>query len=99
LDVGGIRGCNVRFGHQERRADLALEQRLEPRAFLFLGAVAFQRFHIAGVGRVAVEDLRGPSTTASMTFTRSNSRMLMLIIPPLVLTTMDSCERVTSRPA
>jgi len=25
--------------------------------------------------------------------------MLMLIIPPLVLTTMDSCERVTSRPA
>ncbi|WP_321931279.1 hypothetical protein [Paraburkholderia guartelaensis] len=40
-----------------------------------------------------------PSTTASITFRRSSSRMLMLMIPLLLLTTMDSRERVTSCPA
>ena len=45
----------------KRRADLALEQRLEPLALLCLGrAVARQHFHVAGVGRRAVEHLGRP---------------------------------------
>ena len=45
------------LGHREARADLAGEQRLQPALLLLLRAVARQHFHVAGVGRRAVEDL------------------------------------------
>ena len=57
LDVGRVGGGDRRLGHRKRRADLALEQRLQPALLLFLRAIADQRFHIAGIGRRAVEDL------------------------------------------
>ena len=57
LDVGRVRRSDVRLGHREARADLAGEQRLEPALLLLGGAVADQHFHVAGVGRRAVEDL------------------------------------------
>ena len=46
------------LGHRERRADLPVEQRLEPLRLLLVGAVLEQHLHVAGVGRVAVEDVR-----------------------------------------
>ena len=58
LDVGCIRRCHGGFRHRETGADFALEQRLEPLLLLLLVAVAQQRFHVAGVGRRAVEHLR-----------------------------------------
>jgi len=60
LDVGRIRRGDVRLGHEERRADPALEQGLEPLLFLLLGAVALDRLHVARVRRRAVEHLGRP---------------------------------------
>src|SRR5262245_39282622 len=57
LDVGRIGRRDLRLGHDERRADLALEQRLEPLLLLCLGAVALDRLHVAGIRRRAVERL------------------------------------------
>ena len=48
------------LGHQERRADLAFEQRLGPLADVLGRAVLEQRLHVAGVRRRAVEHLRRP---------------------------------------
>src|SRR5690606_28727851 len=57
--VGGVGGRHARFGHAEGGADLAGEQWGEPLLFLFFAAVVVEHFHVAGVGRVAVEDFRG----------------------------------------
>src|SRR5205814_3198423 len=57
LDVGRVGGRDSRLGHRKRRADLALEQWLQPALLLFLRAIADERYHIAGIGRRAVEDL------------------------------------------
>ena len=57
-DVGRVRRADVGLRHDEGRADLALEQRLQPLLLLGLVAVHFQHFHVAGVRRRAVEDLR-----------------------------------------
>ena len=59
FDIGCVGRGDVRLGHGECRTNLPREQRLEPLSFLFRGAVAHQHFHVAGVGRVAVERLRG----------------------------------------
>ena len=64
LDVGGVGRGHRRLGHQEGRADLAVEQRLEPALLLRVGAVALQGLHVAGVGRRAVEDLARPRHAA-----------------------------------
>ncbi|MNY14905.1 hypothetical protein D3C86_1480940 [compost metagenome] len=62
LDIGRIGRSHLRLGHQEGRADLSRHQRLQP-AFLLHGvAVHVQDFHIAGVGRVAVEHLGRPKS-------------------------------------
>ncbi len=54
-DVGGVRGSDIRLGHQIGRADFSVEQRLQP-LFLLLGrAITLQHFHVAGIGRRAVE--------------------------------------------
>jgi hypothetical protein len=56
-DVGGVRRRHLGLGHRERRADLPVEQRLEP-ALLLLGVpVARDHLHVPGVGRGAVEHL------------------------------------------
>ena len=64
LHVGGVRAGDVRFGHQERRADRAVQQWLQPARLLRRAAVAFQHFHVAGVRRAAIEDFRGPQHLA-----------------------------------
>ena len=57
LDIGRVGGGHRRLGHGETGADFARQQRLQP--FLLVGfrAVALQHLHIAGVGRVTIEDL------------------------------------------
>ena len=66
LDVGRIRRRDVRLGHRERRTDRARQQRLEPLPLLLRRAVALQHFHVAGVGRRAVEDLGREAATRPM---------------------------------
>ena len=56
-DVRRVRGGDFRLGHRKRRSDLALEQRLEPRALLLVGAEQRQQFHVAGVRGGAVDRL------------------------------------------
>ena len=60
LHVGGVARCDIRLRHQKRRTNLAAQQRFEPLSLLLDGGVALQRLHVAGVGRIAVEDFRGP---------------------------------------
>ena len=64
LHIGGIAGRHARLGHAERRADGAVEQGFEPARLLLFRAVFDQHFHIAGVGRVAVEHFRRNHRTA-----------------------------------
>ena len=59
-DVGRVRRRHIRFGHRERRADLAVEQGHQPLRALRGGGEHVQQFHVAGVRRIAVERLRGP---------------------------------------
>jgi len=56
-EVGGVRGGDVGLGHHVGRADLALEQGLEPLLLLRRCAEALQHLHVAGVGGRAVECL------------------------------------------
>jgi hypothetical protein len=57
LDVGGVGRGDVGLGHAEGRADLAVEQGLEPLLLVRVGAVAGEHLHVAGVGRRAVARL------------------------------------------
>ena len=66
FDVGGVRRRHGRLGHQEGGADLAFHQRLQPLPLLLLAAVADEHFHVAGIGRGAVEHLRGPGDVAHL---------------------------------
>ncbi len=57
LDVRGVGARDPRLGHREARADLAVEQRLQP-LFLLLGRAELgEELHVAGVGRGAVRGL------------------------------------------
>jgi hypothetical protein len=47
-------------GHQEGGTDFAVHQRLQPLALLLLGAVPHEHFHVAGIGRRAVEHFGRP---------------------------------------
>ena len=50
--------ATCRLGHGVGRADLAVQQRLQPLLLLLGRADLLQHFHVAGVGRRAVERLR-----------------------------------------
>ena len=64
FDVRRVRGGGVGLGHQEGRTDLAVHQRTQPLFLLLAGAVAVEHFHVAGVGRGAVEHFRRPADAA-----------------------------------
>ena len=64
LDVRRVRTRHRRLGHQEGRADLAAQERVEPLALVVLSAVTLDGFHIAGIRRRAVEHLRRPCDAA-----------------------------------
>ena len=55
FDIGGIGRGNLRFGHQKGRANFAVHQGAQPLLLLLACAVAVEYFHIAGIGRRAVE--------------------------------------------
>ena len=63
-DVGRIRRGDVRLGHCKRRADFAAQQRLQPCALVLFGAIALDGFHVARIGRGAVEHFRRPHHAA-----------------------------------
>jgi hypothetical protein len=63
-DVGGIRARDVGLGHREARADLPLEQRVQPPFALLGRREQVQELHVAGIGRRAVEDLGRPEHAA-----------------------------------
>lgn len=59
LDIGGIRGSNARLGHEESRADLAIQQRRQPLLLLCLIAVLCQHLHVSSIWSRTVDGLRG----------------------------------------
>src|SRR3981081_3201748 len=60
LDVGRVRGRDIRLRHRATGADLCIQGRAQPSILLFRCAVAGEDLHIPRVRRRAVEDLRGP---------------------------------------
>ena len=64
FDIGGVRTGGIRLGHQEGGTDLAIHQRIQPLVLLLARAVAMENFHIAGIGRGAVEDFAGEADAA-----------------------------------
>src|SRR3546814_7692207 len=48
LDIGGVRGCDSRLGHQKDRANLPLHQRLEPALLMLASSIAVQDHNVAG---------------------------------------------------
>ena len=65
-DLLGIGGCDVRLGHDVRRADLTVEKRLEPLLLLLGGANPLEHLHVARVGRRAVHALGGDRVLAEL---------------------------------
>ena len=57
-DVGGVGGSDVGLGHGKAGANVPFHQRLQPALLLLGGSVADDCFHVAGVGRRAIERLR-----------------------------------------
>ena len=66
LDIGRVGRSDTRLGHQKGGTDLAGEQRFQPLGFLLMRAVAMQNFHVAGIGRRAIEDFRRPGHAAHL---------------------------------
>src|SRR5882757_6414466 len=66
FDIGGIRRRHRGLGHQEGGTDLAVHQRAKPLLLVLLGAVPHQHFHVAGIGRRAIEHFRGPADMAHL---------------------------------
>ena len=66
LHLLGIRAHHRWLGHGVGRADLAFEQRFQPFRLLLRRADTLEHFHVAGVGRGAVEALRGQPVLAQL---------------------------------
>jgi hypothetical protein len=64
LNVGGVGRSHFGLGHGEARANLAGQQRLEPAVLLLGRAVLRQHFHVARVGRRAIEHFGGHGRAA-----------------------------------
>ncbi len=64
LELGRVGARRVRLGHRETGANLAVEAGLEPSLFLLVGAEFGENFHVAGVGRHAVEGARAKRASA-----------------------------------
>ena len=67
LDICGVTGGDLRLCHQEGRADLALEERVEPLPLLSLAAVLGDDFHVACIRGGAVGSLDTVSAMLSLT--------------------------------
>ncbi len=63
--VRGVARGDVRLGHPEARADLALEQRLQPALLLLRRPEHREHLHVAGVRRSAVDRLGGDLDAAT----------------------------------
>ena len=59
-DIARVGRGGVGLAHRKARADFADQQRIEPGGALLRRRGQMQQLHIAGVGRVAVEDFRRP---------------------------------------
>src|SRR5882762_9838900 len=71
FDIGGIRRRYRRLGHQEGGTDFAIHQRPKPLLLVLLGAIPHQHFHVAGIGRGAIEYFRSPADVAHLLGERS----------------------------
>src|SRR5215470_8204561 len=67
LKLGRVGAGGVRLGHRKTGANLAIETFLEPAVLLILGAVLGENFHVARVGRHAIEGTR-PERAATHQF-------------------------------
>ena len=59
LDISRVTGCDRWLSHGKGRTNLALKQRFKPGLTMFFSSVARQHFHVAGIGRTAIEDFTG----------------------------------------
>lgn len=59
LNVRSITTSNLRFGHQEPRSNLPIQQWHQPLLLLLLGAIFREDLHIAGIWGGAVCRLAG----------------------------------------
>lgn len=66
FDISSIAAGHIRLCHQERRPNLALQQRYQPPLLLRLAAVPSEYFHVARVGRRAVDSLAGHPRSAQL---------------------------------
>jgi hypothetical protein len=66
FDIGRIRRRHRRLGHQEGGTNFAVHQRPQPLLLVLLGAVPHQHFHVAGIGRGAIEHFGGPADVAHL---------------------------------
>src|SRR3546814_19224510 len=60
FDLGGVRGCDSRLGHQKDRANLTLHQRPEPALLMLARSIAVQVLHADGSERGAVDNRGRP---------------------------------------
>src|SRR5205823_10074373 len=64
LDIGRVRGRNIRFRHRETGTNLSIQKRPKPSALLLRGPIAVEDFHVPGIRGRAVEDLGCPGDAA-----------------------------------
>jgi len=60
LQIGRVRRGHIGFAHGKGRADVTPQQRHEPLRALGGIGKAVQQFHVAAVGRIAIEDFGRP---------------------------------------
>src|SRR3546814_15622227 len=66
FDIGGVRGCDSRLGHQKDRATLPLHQRPEPALLMLASSIAVQDLHVAGTVLGTVAPIRRPFESAHL---------------------------------
>jgi len=66
LDIRSIRRSNIRFRHQERRADMAVQQWLQPLLLLRIISILRQHLHVPRIRSSAINSLRRSSRLAEL---------------------------------